>query len=274
MRLHVYQPGRSAAMLPASHADTQLAMLSRAAFLVVRGGPDVAMDALVTSEKLFVTLSLQAYTDNKHNRWLLHSVMLIGNNGDAPVMRAIQHVLAGMDRVMPSCFAFVQFGAGEAEMQVCVKEGGWSITTPMGAVPSGRKRKLSVLASGCGNKSSFEQSLFALSHCSLQLCDCTAPCSIPSDLRDRGTVQSLCLSNSNKRSDGGGTTNDIGAMYVPLRDMMKIRARAGGLHGSWPKFMKINVEEYEMGKLTSLVSAASCAELESQILAEFHAQPR
>lgn len=275
VKVHVYSPGRSATVLPATHADTQLAVLSRAAFLLVGGGPEAALAALAaTSGKVFVTRLLQAYTDNTNYRWLLHNATLIDNEDDRMGRQAMRHVLSGMGRVVPSCCAFVPFGAGEAEKQVCANERGRSITSPDGgAAPRRNKRKCWVLAVGCGNEWSFEQSVLSRTHCSVQLFDCTAPFSVPSELRDRVTLHRLCLSNSNERSSGS-TSSDNGVKYVPLRDMLKVGARAAGLRGTRPTLVKIDAEGYEVGGLAAFVSAANRAQLPPQILAEFHAASR
>lgn len=273
VKVHVYQPGRSAAVLPASHADTQLAVLSRASFLLVGGGPDAALVALAATGKVFVTRSLQAYTDNRHYRWLLRNATLIDNEGETTGRLAMRHVLSGMGRVVPSCCTFVPFGAGEGQKQVCVNERGRSITTPSGAAPSGRKKNCWVLAIGCGNEWSFEQSVIERTHCSVQLFDCTAPFSLPSELRDRVKLHPFCLSNSNKRSGASGT-GDKEAMYIPLGEMLKIGGRAAGLRGTRPTLVKIDAEGYEVGGLAAFVSAASRAKLPAQIVAEFHAASR
>lgn len=268
VKVHVYSPGRSAAVLPAAHADAELAVLSRAAFLLVGGGPDSALAALAaTSGKVFVTRALRAYTDNTYYRWLLNNATLIddedaGNTG----RRAMRHVLSGMGRVAPSCCAFVPFGAGEAAKQVCANERGRSITAAPGVAARSSKKRCWVLAVGCGNEWSFEQSVLARTSCSVQVFDCTAPFSVPGDLRDRVTLHRLCLSNSGARGDA--------AMYVPLREMMKIGARAAGLRGTRPALVKLDAEGFEVGGLAAFVSAARRADLPAQILAELHAASR
>lgn len=276
VKVHVYSPGRSAAVLPTTHADAQLAVLSRAAFLLVGGGPEAALAAVAaTTGKVFVTRLLRSYTDNTYYRWLLHNATLIDSEDDRTGRLAMRHVLSGMGRVVPSCCAFVSFGAGEAEKQVCTNERGRSIANAAGVAPSSRKKRCWVLAIGCGNEWSFEQSVLARTSCSVQLFDCTAPFSVPSHVRDRVTLHRLCLSNTDKRSGGSGsTTGDNGAVYIPLREMLKLGARSAGLRGTRPTLVKIDAEGYEVGGLAAFVSAANRADLPPQILAEFHAASR
>lgn len=82
---------------------------------------------------------------------------------------AFPAVLSEMGRLVSSCCAFVPFGMGEAEKNLCANEGWRSITTAScGTTPRRNKRSYWFLAIGCGNEWSLEQSVPSCMHCPLQ----------------------------------------------------------------------------------------------------------